>query len=238
MGPALAAAAAAARAPAAGGEGEDAVLPGPASSKTEITLGVLNAVHADSGMTQRSVARQLGIALGLTNAYLKRCVKKGLIKVTQAPPNRYAYYLTPKGFAEKSRLTTEYLTSSFDFFRKARNQFDGLIAAAQVEGWRRLALYGASELAEVAVLCAASPAVEIIGIADAGFGRDRFVGLPVVRGLTELGDFDAVLFTTVRRAQERYETLAAAYPPERILAPPLLGIVRTGDNARDRKEAS
>ena len=105
-----------------------------------------------------------------------------------------------------------------------------------IETWRRLALYGASELAEVAVLCAANAQVEIIGIADGGFERDRFVGLPVVRGLTELGKFDAVLFTTVRRAQERYETLAAAYPPERILAPPLLGIVRAGDNARDSKD--
>ena len=211
---------------AGGGAGEDAVLPGPASSETEITLGVLNAVHADSGMTQRSVARQLGIALGLTNAYLKRCVKKGLIKVTQAPPNRYAYYLTPKGFAEKSRLTTEYLTSSFNFFRRARNQFDGLIAAAQAEGWRRLALYGASELAEVAVLCAADGAVEIVGIADADFRRRSFVGLIVAPRLDGLEPFDAVLFTTSRGAQACYDALAADYPPGRILAPPLLHIVR------------
>ena len=38
----------------------------------------------------------------------------------QVPLNRYAYYLTPQGFAEKSRLTAEYLAASFDFFRRAR----------------------------------------------------------------------------------------------------------------------
>jgi len=27
------------------------------------------------------------------------------MKIKQAPANRYVYYLTPKGFAEKSRLT-------------------------------------------------------------------------------------------------------------------------------------
>ena len=76
---------------------------------SEITLGVLNAVEENSRVTQRDVAKNVGIALGLTNAYLKRCIKKGLIKVQQVPANRYAYYLTPQGFAEKSRLTGEYL---------------------------------------------------------------------------------------------------------------------------------
>ena len=77
------------------------------ADEAEITLGILNAVHQNERITQRSVAQELGIALGLANAYLKRCAKKGLIKVSQAPANRYAYYLTPQGFAEKSRLTAE-----------------------------------------------------------------------------------------------------------------------------------
>ena len=57
----------------------------------EITLGLLNAVEENSTVTQRSMANDLGIALGLANAYLKRCVRKGLIKISQVPPNRYAY---------------------------------------------------------------------------------------------------------------------------------------------------
>ena len=93
----------------------------PANSQdTEITLGVLDAVEQNATVTQRSVARELGIALGLANSYLRRCVRKGLIKVKQIPPNRYLYYLTPKGFAEKSRLTASYLAHSFSFFRRAR----------------------------------------------------------------------------------------------------------------------
>jgi hypothetical protein len=59
----------------------------------------------------------LGIALGLVNAYLKRCAKAGLIKIKQAPSSRYSYYLTPKGFVEKSRLTATYLSQSMSFFR-------------------------------------------------------------------------------------------------------------------------
>ena len=62
---------------------------------------------------------ELDIALGLVNAYIRRCIKKGLVKVTQAPAGRIAYYLTPSGFAEKLRLTIEYLSYSFSFFRQA-----------------------------------------------------------------------------------------------------------------------
>ena len=71
------------------------------SSEIEIVLRLLTAVEKNSRVTQRSVSRDLGIALGLTNSYLKRCVKKGLIKVQSAPANRYAYYLTPMGLRKK-----------------------------------------------------------------------------------------------------------------------------------------
>ena len=66
-------------------------------------LGLLEFVERNGAQSQRHIAAELGIALGLVNAYLKRCVKKGLIKVSSAPARQYAYYLTPQGFAEKSR---------------------------------------------------------------------------------------------------------------------------------------
>ena len=50
-----------------------------------IVLGVLDAIERNPSVTQRSVARELGIALGLANAYLKRCIRKGLIKVGKFP---------------------------------------------------------------------------------------------------------------------------------------------------------
>ena len=52
----------------------------------KITLGVLNAVHDNSRVTQRSLARDLGIALGLTNSYLKRCIKKAWSRFSRFRP--------------------------------------------------------------------------------------------------------------------------------------------------------
>src|SRR5689334_1645893 len=136
--------------------------PAPTGAETEITLGVLDAVEQNAQVTQRTVASELGIALGLANAYLKRCMRKGLIKVKQIPPNRYLYYLTPKGFAEKSRLTAEYLGSSFNFFRRARAQLEEAMGACAARGWKRVALYGKGELTEIGALCNAEFHLDLV----------------------------------------------------------------------------
>src|SRR6266849_5206268 len=105
-----------------------------------IVLGLLNSVEHDGDRSQRLMAAELGIALGLVNAYLKRCVKKGHVKMQDAPARRYAYYLTPQGFAEKSRLTVQYLLDSFSFFRLAKIDCTRVFEAAKASGFGRLAL--------------------------------------------------------------------------------------------------
>lgn len=189
----------------------------------EITLGILNAVHQNERITQRSVAQELGIALGLANAYLKRCAKKGLIKVSQAPANRYAYYLTPQGFAEKSRLTAEYLSDSFRFFRSARSQCTEALHVARQRGWTRVALYGTGELAEVASLCEAS-GVRIVAIVDPDYRHDTFAQFPVVDSLAAAGEIDALILTTLADPQATYDRLVETYPAQRVLVPSLLRI--------------
>lgn len=195
---------------------------------SEITLGILNAVHENERITQRSVAKDLGIALGLTNAYLKRCIKKGLIKVSQAPANRYAYYLTPKGFAEKSRLTAEYLSASFHFFRNARNQCEDAVGQVAQRGWRTIALYGAGDLAEIASLCA-TPEVEIVAIVEPDGRGAGPAALPVVGSLDELANVDAVIVTTLTNPQATYDALRTSMPAERIFTPALLRVARATD---------
>jgi DNA-binding MarR family transcriptional regulator len=90
------------------------------AEKTRIMLGPLESVGRGGEQSQRRLASELGVAVGLVNAYLRRCINKGLVKVRDAPARRYAYYLTPNGFAEKSRLTVEYLSTPFRCFDTRR----------------------------------------------------------------------------------------------------------------------
>ena len=189
-----------------------------------ITLGLLAAVEREESVTQRSLAGELGIALGLANAYLKRAAHKGWIKVQQVPPNRYAYYVTPQGFAEKARLTAEYLSSSLTFFRRAKDQIGEALEGFAAADRRKVVLIGVSELAEIAALCQLQIDVELVGIVDPKSHKDTFAGLPVVRRLEDLPAAESYLIPDVRQSQEAYDTLVARYGADRVKAPMLLHI--------------
>lgn len=194
-----------------------------AEPESKITLRLLDAVEADGTRSQRSLARELGIALGLTNAYLRRCIRKGLIKVSQAPANRYAYYLTPKGFAEKSRLTAEYLTSALQFYRRARSEMDALLAAVAARGMRRLALVGRSDLAEIAFICSLSHGLTIVCVVDPK-SESPLLGVPSVRELEQVPDVDGYIITDLTTPQASFDHVAARVPLDQIAAPALLRI--------------
>jgi DNA-binding MarR family transcriptional regulator len=190
-----------------------------------IVLGLLESVERDGAQSQRKLASDLGIALGLVNAYLKRCVKKGLLKIGQVPPRRYAYFLTPHGFAEKSRLTVEYLSNSFSFFRRAREDCSAVLKAAHARGWNRIALIGVSDLAEIAAICALEQGITIVGVVDAKSTSERFVGAPVVRSIAAVpGGFDALVVTDLQATRETVKSVVEPQYEDRVLVPALLGI--------------
>ncbi len=190
---------------------------------SDVPLGILEAVELGHEISQRSMALELNIALGLVNAYLKKCIKKGLVKVRQAPKRRFAYYLTPQGFAEKSRLTARYLSYSFDFFRSARHDCDALIATAAANGWARLALVGASDATEVAVICATDGPVKMVAVIDPTVERERFAGLPVYKDAAAARDLvDAVILTELVAPADVHGRVVEIFGTERVLVPAFL----------------
>ncbi|MCZ7594379.1 MAG: winged helix-turn-helix transcriptional regulator [Hyphomicrobium sp.] len=183
-------------------------------SEDEIMLGVLGVVERDSAVTQRRVARDLGIALGLANSYVRRCVHKGYVKVNQAPTRRYAYYLTPKGFAEKSRLTASYLAHSFSFFRQARVQCEELLGAVAGGGARSIVLFGDGDLAEIVRLISANYAIKVLRTVD-GAGSAREMVRRAERA-------DHYVITSLDRPHELYVEALRAFGSAKVSAPPLL----------------
>jgi DNA-binding MarR family transcriptional regulator len=179
---------------------------------------LLERIDDSAELNQRDLARELGIALGMTNAYLKRCVKKGWVKVSQVPARRYRYYLTPKGFREKARLTAQYFTDSLKFFRRARQSFDALYETLEAEGVRRVLLLGADELTEIAVLCALNYDVEVVGVLR-GDGRDAEVGgVKAVDGLT-LPAADHWIVCSTTAADKLYRLACERHGAERVTYP-------------------
>jgi DNA-binding MarR family transcriptional regulator len=194
--------------------------------ESELSLRLLSTIESDQSISQRSLALRLGIAVGLANAYIKRCVRKGWVKAQEVPARRYAYFLTSTGFSEKSRLVGEYLTSSLRFFRTARAQCATCLAYSRTRRWQRLVLVGDGDLAEIATLAALEATVDLALVIAPNCTATTVAGLPVSNSLDRVRDFDAVLLTDIKAAQATYDTLREILPDERILAPELLRLTR------------
>ena len=161
---------------------------------------------------------------GLVNADVKRCINKGLVKVREAPARRYAYYLTPHGFAEKSRLTVEYLSYSFSLFRQAKKDCTSVLDTARARGISRIAILGVSDLAEIAAICALDRGITIAAVVDPQSDLRRVVGIAVARSFDEIdGLVDAVLVTDIHATRETIAAAIAKYGVDRVLIPALLG---------------
>src|ERR1700704_388862 len=110
---------------------------------------LLRELDRDGGATQRTLATKLGVALGLTNLYLKRLARKGYIKITTIPRSRIKYLLTPQGMAEKTRLTYQYMEYSLTYYRQMRERLKVVLTECAKAGAKRIVIYGTGELAEL-----------------------------------------------------------------------------------------
>jgi DNA-binding Lrp family transcriptional regulator len=186
-----------------------------AESRRDLQL--LEELEHDSALTQRTLASKLGIALGLTNLYLKRMVRKGYVKCVTVAPNRLVYLVTPRGVARKARLTYEFMKYSLDFYRDVRHHLQRSLADV-VQRRQRIAIYGTGEAAELVYLLLKQMGLELVAVFD-GDGTATFLGLPVQRIDAHHEVAYAVLVVAVlaRPAATRKRLAALGVLPEKML---------------------
>jgi len=189
----------------------------------ERDLEILTAIGEGRPLSQRALAQRLGVALGLTNLLIKRLARKGSIKIVEFPKKpaarkRLRYLLTPKGIAEKSRLTYEHMAYSLNLYRRARQTLRESLSPFTGRGVKRIALYGTGEPAELAYLTLKEFGLEPVGV----FSREPngdFLGFHV-RPIAELAgeEFDGLILATFDRPEQHVAELASLHVPrEKIL---------------------
>lgn len=199
------------------------------------TVELLDKLAGQDTPNQRALARKIGISVGLVNALVHRAVRKGLVKIKEAPARRYAYYLTPKGLAEKSKLVAEYLDYSLTFFRVARQEYSDIFSRCAASGKTRVVLCGAGELAEIATLAADGLDIALVAVLDLETNQSRVAGLPVIRAIEELQSDDVLVITDGRQPQGAYDRLVARLARERVIAPSFLRISPAGHLNQDKR---
>ena len=153
----------------------------------EITRKILDRINNDPAISQKKLAEEIGISVGMVNWHVKRCVTKGMIKLKQAPVRRYLYYLTPDGFAEKIRLTSSYLQSGFNLFRTGRFQYENILQKCRDNGWHNVVIFGDTELTELVLLMTTCfKDIRIHGILDREASRAEYNGIAIMRSPRQL----------------------------------------------------
>ena len=170
-------------------------------------LQALEAIAEDAYITQRSLANKLGMALGLTNLYLKRLVRKGHVKCVNLQSNRLRYLLTPNGIAEKARLTYEFMEHSLFLYGQVRQHLRAVLQTAIRENRKRVAIHGTGEDAKLAYLSVVELGLELVAVFDET-ERGPFLGQPV-RSIDEHPSvpFDLLVVASLERSEQAVRRL-------------------------------
>lgn len=164
-------------------------------------LQFLEEIEQNPKVSQRELSNKFGIALGVTNACIKRMARRGLIRLKGFPPRRIAYYLTPKGFAEKSKLMLHFFSYNIQHYAEMKKLISKKLLEIQQTGIKRVAFFGVSDEMEIAYITLQGSDMKLVGIADGDGGKQgtRLLGHKVlsigeVKGLNP----DAILITCLK----------------------------------------
>lgn len=172
-----------------------------------ILLNLLSKIDENKIFSQKDYANSVGIAVGLINIYIKKCIKKGYIKIKNVPNRRYVYYLTPKGFNEKSRLVSQYLGDSFNLFTKAKKDFQIIFESCKKKKIKNVAIAGDGELVEIALLVAKFNNFLVKFIFSNKITKKELLDIKVTNSVESISQVDAIIIADTTEPQKIYNFL-------------------------------
>ncbi len=177
-------------------------------------LNFLSYLEDGKETTQKNISNNISVSIGFINALIKKFLKKGVIKIKQAPYKRFIYYLTPQGFSEKARLVNEYFNDSLFFFKSLRLEFNKLFIKDRCSGYY---LYGTGEVCEIAILSAQENKKKIISIIDPTFKKKKYLDFNVLKKIPNNIEKFKIVITTTSNQQALFFKLKKLVNVDKIL---------------------
>lgn len=193
---------------------------------------MLSTIETGQALSQRTLSRELATSLGLTNLLLRRLVRKGFVKMSRVNSRTVSYLLTPRGLAEKARITHAYFENTLHLYTDTRAHIRARLGDLSAE-WsdadtrhagtseKRIVFFGAGEVAEIAYVSMQHTDLHLVGLVDDM--RRPFFGLPVVppeelRTGTVHGEcFGRLVVMSMRHADSIRRRLdGVGFPTERV----------------------
>ena len=105
---------------------------------------VLTILDREDSPSQREIAKQTGFSVGLVNTLIKKCAKKGLVKIERLNSRNIKYILTPEGIKEKTQKTIDYIKRSYQAIQQLQNRITKLALEHNAEG-KKIYIYEEKE---------------------------------------------------------------------------------------------
>jgi DNA-binding PadR family transcriptional regulator len=169
--------------------------------------------------SQRELSHKFNIALGVTNACLRRMARKGWIRIRDLNPRKIGYYLTPKGMLEKARLTFNLVSFRVQNYSELKKIIASRLLEMQRDGRQRIVFYGVSDEMEVAYVTLQGVDLKLVGIVEDDeklkhqiiFGHE-LEPVSRIQGLKP----DCILITSLTENGFKRENLEKIFYPESI----------------------
>jgi len=124
---------------------------------------ILKTVEADSSVSQRKLSSQMELNVASVNFALKRLIKKGFVTKEGENPRRVKYHITAEGLKEKTQLAYKFFDRNIPYYHEVRKDIESRIVKATDGKEISLAIYGASELSEIAYMVVSKMSWNFLG---------------------------------------------------------------------------
>ena len=114
---------------------------------------IANTLEQEPLASQRILAENAGMSIGLMNAVLKRFVERGWIMLTNVNLRKLSYAITPAGIAELTARSQKFAKRTFELANIYNETLCKYISDAKKEGKKRLCLYGQSYIRFLLIYC-------------------------------------------------------------------------------------
>jgi DNA-binding MarR family transcriptional regulator len=173
-------------------------------------LSLLQELERNPVISQRELSEKFGFALGVTNACLKRMALNGWVRMRGSDGRRIGYYLTPKGLAEKSKLSLHVTFWRVQHYSTLKEMIGKIFLQMERDRIERIVFYGVSAEMEVAYIALQERSLKLVGIVeDDDCWKSRIIlGYevePVSRVLALKPD--CILITSLEESEKKRQSL-------------------------------
>jgi DNA-binding MarR family transcriptional regulator len=183
-------------------------------------LNLLQELEKNPIVSQRDLSHKFGIALGVTNACLKRMARRGWIRITNMDHRRIGYYLTPKGLAEKTKLTLRLVSWTVQHYSTLKDIIGERLLEIQNKGIERIVFYGVSDEMEIAYVTLQGVKVQLAGIVEdeEKMGQKQKVFGFELKKVEQIGTLkpDAVIITSLVDQEKKVQRLRELVDSEKV----------------------